>query len=136
MRHLSCHVTGTGTSHQQNATSQALVFSLKTVISSRLGGLCTDPSSSVDQSQTYDGTHQGAPRRKVSVDRLGRRQVWASTGLSASHLKGVTRCSKSVLWPRWCHPPIPTGREDCGGGGMVRGHGTGVEASGPGTSQQ
>jgi len=42
---------------------------------------CTDLSSGVDQSQTYGGTHQGAPRRKVSVltalgvARCGRRQV-------------------------------------------------------------
>jgi len=27
-------------------------------------------------------------------------------------------------------PPIPTGREDRGGGGTIRGHGTGEEASG------
>jgi len=115
---------------------EALVFSLKTVISSRLGGLCTDLSSGVDQSQTYDGTHQGAPRRKVSVDRLGCRQLWASTGLGVAHLKGVTRYPESVRCARWCHPAIPTGRKDRGGGGTVRGHGTGVEASGLGTTEQ
>jgi len=32
------------------------------------------------------------------------------------------------------HPLIPTGREDRGGGGTVRGHGTGVEALGLGTT--
>jgi len=40
-----------------------------------------------------------------------------------------------VLWLRWCHPPIPTGREDRGGGDTIRGHGTGEEASGPGNSE-
>jgi len=55
---------------------------------------CTDPSSGVDQSQTYGGTHKGAPRRKVSVStalgvaRCGRRQVWASPGV------GVARCKR------------------------------------------
>ena len=110
----------------------------------------TDPSSGVDQSQTYDGTHQGAPRRKVSVDRLGRRQVWASpgciarygrcqlwaVGLGVAHLKGVARHPESVRWARWCHPSIPTGMEDRGGGDTVKGHGTGMEASGLGTSEQ
>ena len=33
-------------------------------------------------------------------------------------------------------PPIPTGREDRGGGGTISGHGTGEEASGPGTLEQ
>ena len=72
----------------------------------------------------------------VSVARCGRRRVWASAGLGVTHLKGVNRYSESVRWARWCHPPIPTGREDRGGGGTVRGHDTGVEASGLGTSEQ
>jgi len=48
----------------------------------------------------------------------------------------VTRYPESVRWARWCHPPIPMGREGRGGGGTVRGHGTAVEASGLGTSEQ
>jgi len=54
-------------------------------------------------------THQGTPRRKVNVltalgvAKYGRRQLWASTGLGVAHLEGITRCPKSVLWPRWCH---------------------------------
>jgi len=33
-------------------------------------------------------------------------------------------------------PLIPTGRKDRGGGDTIRGHGTGEEALGPGTSEQ
>jgi len=60
----------------------------------------------------------------------------ASPGMGVAHLKGVTRYPKSVLWPKWNHPPIPTGRKDRGRGDTVRGHGTGVEASGFGASEQ
>jgi len=56
--------------------------------------------------------------------------------MGVAHLKGVTRYPKSVLWPKWNHPPIPTGRKDRGRGDTVRGHGTGVEASGLGASEQ
>jgi len=60
----------------------------------------------------------------LGVARFGHRQVWASpalgvasyghrqlgalTGLGVAHLEGVTRCPKSVLWPRWCRPPQDT----------------------------
>jgi len=72
----------------------------------------------------------------LGVARYGRHQLLASTGLGVAHLKSVTRYPESVRWARWCHPPIPMGREGRGGGGTVRGHGTAVEASGLGTSEQ
>jgi len=118
-------------------------------------GYCTDPSPGVDQgqSQTYGGTHQGRPKEEsphvdhfghrqawaspsMGVARCERRQVWASTGWDVSHPRGTTRYSKSMFWLGWWHPPIPTGREDRGGGVPARGHGTDEEASGPGTSEQ
>jgi len=57
----------------------------------------------------------------LGVARYGRRQLWVSAGLGIAHLKGVTRYPESVRWARWCHPPIPTGREDRGGGNITRG---------------
>jgi len=72
----------------------------------------------------------------MGIASFGHRQLWASASLGVAHLKGVTRYPESVRWARWCHPPIPTGRKDRGGGGTVRGHGTGVEASGLSTTEQ
>jgi len=57
----------------------------------------------------------------MGIASLGRRQLVASTGLGVAHLEGVTRCPKSVLWPRWCRHPIPTSRSDRGGGGREGG---------------
>jgi len=48
------------------------------------------------------------------------------TAIGVAHLEGVTSCPENLLWPRWCHPPIPTGRNDRGGGD-IEGGGT-VEA--------
>ena len=50
--------------------------------------VCTDPSSGVNQSQTYDGTHQGLQGGKVNmlialgVARLGRHPPWRRNPLS------------------------------------------------------
>ena len=74
----------------------------------------------------------------LGIARYGRRQLWASTGLGVTHLEGVTRCPKSVLWPRWGHPPIPTSRSDRGGGDRKGGGAVGAwrpRASGLGVSE-
>jgi len=87
------------------------------------------------QSQTYGGTHQGAPREEVNrltslgVTRRGRGQVWASPGAGVA-MVGVAR-----FRCRCCYPPIPTGRKDRGGDDTLRGHGTDEEPSGPGTPE-
>jgi len=49
---------------------------------------------------------------------------------------GVAMLRRRQVEASLMSPPIPTGREDRGGGGTVRGHGTGEEASGPSTSEQ
>ena len=79
-----CHVSNTKnvtSPAQKNATSsechvdkggEASVFSLRTSVSSRLGGLCTVPSPGVDQSQSQSqgqrmlGPLKGAQGKKVN----------------------------------------------------------------------
>jgi len=54
---------------------------------------------------------------------LGVDNCRALTTIGVTHLEGVTSCPENVIWPRWCHLPIPTGRNDCGGGD-IEGSGT------------
>ena len=87
---------------------------------------------------TYGRIHQGLQEEKsISwllrvFTGLGRRQVQASLALGVercrasaamgvAHLEGITNCPENVLWPRWCHPPIPTDSNDRGGGDIDEG---------------
>jgi len=73
-------------------------------------------------------TSLGVATPGVGVAKRRRRQVWASPG------RGVAMIGVGRLMCRCCHPLIPMGRKDRGRDDMLRGNGTGEEASGPGTS--
>jgi len=89
---------------------------------------CTDPSSGVDQSQHLVGPIRGTmgwEGRRPGLGHWPDPGRWSASGVDwPRELTGLGRwlgSDQEVLTVGWCHPPIPTGRSDHGGGGQVGG---------------